>query len=80
MKSTEVQLPDPLFEKVEGIAKELHLSVPEVLRTAAEQLVLNQAQSLPSVGNWRFPEAMSLGAFLSPAEQWRLAANEDSGE
>ena len=38
MKKAEVQLPEPLYQQVEGLAKQLHLTVPEVLCKAAEQM------------------------------------------
>jgi hypothetical protein len=77
MKRAEVQLPDPLYQKVEGIAQHLHLSVPEVLCRAAEELVKNQP--LPggaTSADWRFPEALSLGQLSGPVEDWRQLANE----
>ncbi len=77
MKRAEVQHPDPLHQKVEGIAQHLHLSVPEVLCRAVEQLLNNQ--TVPGgapVADWRFLEALSLGQLNDPAEDWRLLANE----
>jgi hypothetical protein len=76
MRRAEVQLPDPLYEKVEGIARQLHLSVPEVLCKAIEQMVEYQTPKHQVNGDWRFPEAKHLGAFLAPLEDWRLLANE----
>ena len=35
----EVQLSDPLYLQVEGLAQILHVSIPELLRNAAEQMV-----------------------------------------
>jgi hypothetical protein len=62
---------------VEGLAVRLHLSVPELLSQAAEQMVNRQTknQSKPS-GGWQFPEGRHLGSFLTPADDWRLLANE----
>ena len=79
MKSAEVQLPDPIYKRVEGLAAQLHLTVPELLCKAAEQLVNLQARprSQP-IGDWRFPEGRHLGAFREPVEDWRLLANEAS--
>jgi hypothetical protein len=77
MKRAEVQLPDPLYQQVEGLAQKLHVSVPELLRNAAEQMVQRQRQAPPQEnGDWRFPEARNLGAFRVPVEDWRLLANE----
>ena len=80
MKRAEVQLPDTIYQQVEGLATQLHLTVPEFLCQAAEQMVHRQAKprSKPN-GNWRFPEGRRLGAFRAPAEDWRLLANEIAG-
>jgi hypothetical protein len=77
MKRAEVQLPDALYEQVEGLAVRLHVSVPELLSKAAEQMVLRQAKAQPKQnGGWRFPDGRRLGAFLAAVEDWRLLANE----
>lgn len=82
MKRTEVQLPEPLYQKVERLATQFHLSVPELLREAAEQMVRREATPQPSKqsADWRFPEGQNLGPFLTPAEDWRLMANEAGAE
>jgi hypothetical protein len=81
MKSAEVQLPEPLYRQVEGLAKQLHLSVPEVLCQAAEQMVQRQTQrQIKQNRDWCFPDARGLGAFLAPAKDWRLLANEGLAE
>ena len=77
MKRAEVQLPDALYEQVEGLAVRLHVSVPELLSKAAEQMVIRQVKAQPSPnGGWRFPEGCQLGPFRVPVEDWRLLANE----
>ena len=77
MKHTEVQLPDAIYQQVEDLANELRLTVPEMLRRAAEQMVLRRATHPPrSNGAWRFPEGRHLGAFRARVEEWRLLANE----
>jgi predicted transcriptional regulator len=80
MKRAEVQLPDAMYHQVEGLAEQLHLTVPEILRQAAEQLLHRQAKprSKPN-GDWRFPEGRHLGTFRVPVEDWRLLANETAG-
>jgi hypothetical protein len=81
MKQAEVQLPDPLYQQVEGLARQLHLSVPELLRRAAEELVQHQLRPQPPPnGDWRFPEGRHLGPFRAPAEDWRLLANEPAAD
>ena len=81
VKRAEVQLPDPLYQQVEGLAQQLHLTVPEVLRRAAEQLVHRQGGVPPRAnGDWRFPEGRHFGPFRAPVEDWRLLANETATE
>jgi len=77
MKRAEVELPDTVYQEVEGLAAQLHLSVPEFLRQAAEQTLRRQAQPrAKGNGDWQFPEGRHLGAFRVPVEDWRLLANE----
>ena len=77
MKKAEVQLPDTIYQQLEGLAAQLHLTVPEVLRKAAEQMVLRQPQPQPKANrDWQFPEGRHLGVFRAPVEDWRLLANE----
>jgi hypothetical protein len=77
MKRAEVQLPDTIYQQVERLAAQLHVTVPELLCRAAEQMLYRQAKSHPKAnGSWRFPEGRRLGAFRAPVEDWRLLANE----
>jgi len=80
MKRTEVQLPDTIYQQVERLAAQFHLTLPEFLRQAAEQMVQRQPKppSKPN-GDWRFPQGRHLGAFRVPVEDWRLPANETAG-
>ena len=77
MRRAEVHLPDALYQQVEGLAVRLHLSVPELLSKAVEQMVRRETKPQPRAdGGWRFPEGRHLGPFRSPVEDWRLLANE----
>ena len=79
MKKAEVQLPDGLYQQVEGLAGQLHVSVSDLLREAAEQMLAARPKILtPSRAAWKFPEGRRLGVFQSPADDWRLLANEDA--
>ena len=79
MKSAEVQLPDATYQQVEGLARQLHLSVPELLRREVEQMVHRQTLPQPKAnGDWRFPEGRHLGPFRAPVADWRLLANESA--
>jgi len=77
MKRAEVELPDAVCQQVEGLAAQIHLTVPEFLRQAAEQMLRRQSKppSKPN-GEWHFPPGRHLGAFRVPVEDWRLLANE----
>jgi hypothetical protein len=80
MKRAEVQLPDSIYQQVEGLAAQLHLTVPEFLHQAAEQMLHRQPKPpCKPNGDWRFPQGRHLGAFRVPAEDWRLLANEIAG-
>jgi hypothetical protein len=77
VKRAEVQLPDGLYQEMEGLAKKLQLTLPDLLRQAAEQMVSRQAQPRKQMaGDWHFPEGHHLGPFKAPVEDWRLLANE----
>lgn len=77
MKKAEVQLPESLYRKVEGLAGQLRLTVPELLRRAAEQLVSRRPATPPTAnGDWKFPDGHHLGKFRAPVADWRLLANE----
>jgi hypothetical protein len=69
MKSAEVQLPDSIYQQVEGLAAQHHLTVPEFLRQAAEQMLRRQPKPpSKSNGDWRFPQGRHLGTFRAPVE------------
>lgn len=81
MKRAEVQLPDPLYQQMERLAHQLHLTVPELLVRAVERVVQNPIRPPPAPNaGWRFPEGRPLGPFRAPIEDWRLLANEPAVE
>ena len=80
VKTTAVPLTDAVYDQVERLAAQRHLTVPDLLRQAVEQMVLLPATPAtpavtPSV-EWRFPEARHPGDIRTPAEDLRLLANE----
>jgi hypothetical protein len=79
VKKAEVHLPDALYSEVEGLAGQMHTTVPELMRKAIEQMLVQRgrpkAQALTS---WTFPEARHFGQFGAAVEDWRLLANEDA--
>lgn len=77
MKTTEVPLPDAVYKQVESLAAQRRLTVPELLRQAAEQMVRRPAKpQLKPDDDWQFPVARHLGDMRVPAEELRLLANE----
>ncbi len=77
MKTTEVPLPDAVYDQVENLAAQRQLTVPELLRQAAEQMVREPLRpTLKPNGDWQFPEARHLGGIRVPVEELRLLANE----
>jgi hypothetical protein len=79
VKIAEVKLTDAVYQQMEETAARLHLSVPDLLRSLAEQAIQHDLKSgAGGAGNWRFPEGRHLGAFRAPVEDWRLLANESA--
>jgi hypothetical protein len=77
MKTTAVPLPDAVYYQVEILAARKQLTVPELLRQAAEQMVhLTAKPTLKPNDGWQFPVARHLGDIRVPAEDLRLLANE----
>jgi len=81
MKRTQIQLPDPLYEQIKKVARQLDWSVAELIRRGAEYMVKCYAASgEDTASGWRPPRAHSLGEFLATPEKWRELANEPGQE
>jgi hypothetical protein len=76
MKRTQIQLPDPLYAEVKRVAKLLDWSITEVLRRGAEYMIQCYPPDKHATTGWELPEALDLGPFLAPVEQWRDLAND----
>jgi len=76
MKRTQIQLPDPLYERAKRIAARLDWSVAELIRRGTEYIVGCYESAQRSDSPWQPPAARNLGGFLAPPEQWREIANE----
>jgi hypothetical protein len=75
MKHIRIQLPLPLFEEIQRVAKLQQWSVTEVLRRGAEYMVrCFPAEKVPQL--WAQPEPLEMGPFLAPVEEWRGLASE----
>jgi hypothetical protein len=58
VKKAELQLPDALYQQVEGLAAELRTTGPELMRKAVEQLVFQRPKPQADASRqWQFPEA-----------------------
>lgn len=79
MKKAEVQMPEELYQQLEGLAGRLHLTLSGLLCKAAEEIIHRLAAPPRNPnGEWRFPEGRHMGPFGAPVEDWRLLANESS--
>ena len=77
LDKTAVPLTDAVYDQVERIAAQRHLTVPELLRQAVEQMVRLPSTPTPRRGvDWEFPAARHLGELRASAEELRLLANE----
>jgi hypothetical protein len=77
MKRTQIQLPDPLFEKVKKIASRLDWSVAELIRRGTEYIVkCYETAAEDQDSTWQPPAPKKLGKFLASHDQWRDIAND----
>ena len=70
MTRTQIQFPDPLYERLKGIAAQNDWSLAEVMRKAAEHFVRRFPEEPSPRAAWRFPVLDCGGDFLvDPASQ-----------
>ena len=55
MTRTQIQFPDPLYQRLKEIAEQQDWSLSEVMRKAAEQYVTRFPEGPKPQGTWRFP-------------------------
>lgn len=70
MTRTQIQLPEPLYQRLKVIAERQDWSLAEVIRKAAEHFVnrFPETQGFPKA--WQFPELDCGGDFIAdPARQ-----------
>ena len=65
MTRTQIQLPDPLYQRLKVIAKQQDWSLSEVLRKAAEHFITRFPEDPKPNGVWRFPTLDCGGDFLT---------------
>lgn len=71
MTRTQIQFPDPLYQRLKEIAERQDWSLSEVMRKAAEHFVTRFPEGPKPKAIWRFPTLDCGGDFLTdPASLW----------
>ena len=64
MTRTQIQFPDPLYQRLKAIAEEQDWSLAEVMRKAAEHFVTRFPEQPLARAAWQFPTLDCGGDFL----------------
>ena len=75
MTRTQIQFPDPLYQRLKEIAERQDWSLSEVMRKAAEQFVTRFPESPEPKAVWRFPTLDCGGDFLADPASLRPEAD-----
>lgn len=65
MTRTQIQFPDPLYQRLKAIADEQDWSLAEVMRKAAEHFVTRFPEQPMARAAWQFPTLDCGGDFLA---------------
>jgi len=65
MTRTQIQFPEPLYQRLKEIAEQQDWSLSEVMRKAAEHFVKRFPENPKPRGEWRFPTLDCGGDFLT---------------
>jgi len=65
MTRTQIQFPDPLYQRLKAIAAEQDWSLAEVMRKAAEHFVNRFPEQPKPAAAWKFPTIDCGGDFLA---------------
>ncbi len=65
MTRTQIQLPDPLYQRLKTIAKRQDWSLAEVVRKAAEHFVSRFPENDLQRSEWQFPVIEAGGDFVN---------------
>jgi hypothetical protein len=80
MTRTQIQLPDDLYIQAKHLAERHEISLAELLRRGLEHMLrVYRADETPDP-EWHLPDALPLGEFLVPVEDWREHANIAGGD
>ena len=75
MIRTQIQFPDPLYQRLKEIAERQDWSLSEVMRKAAEQFVTRFSEDPQPKAVWRFPTLDCGGDFLTDPAPLRPEAD-----
>jgi hypothetical protein len=75
MTRTQIQLPDPLHQRLKEIAELKEWSLSEVVRKAAEQFITRFPEDPKPKAVWRFPTLDCGGDFLTDPANLRPEAD-----
>ena len=75
MTRTQIQFPDPLYQRLKEIAEQQDWSLSEVMRKAAEHFVARFPEGPKTEVFWRFPTLDCGGDFLSDPASLRPEAD-----
>jgi hypothetical protein len=75
MTRTQIQLPDPLYQRLKVIAEQQDWSLSEVMRKAAEHFITRFPEDPKPKAEWRFPTLDCGGNFLTDPASLRPEAD-----
>ena len=75
MTRTQIQFPDPLYQRLKVIAEQQDWSPSEVMRKAAEHFITRFPEAPKSKVVWRFPTLDCGGDFLTDPANLRPEAD-----
>ena len=75
MTRTQIQFPDPLYQRLKVIAEQQDWSLSEVMRKAAEHFITRFPEDPKPKAVWRFPTLDCGGDFLADPASLRLEAD-----
>lgn len=75
MTRTQIQFPDPLYQRLKVIAEQQDWSLSEVMRKAAEHFITRFPEDPQPKAVWRFPTLGCGGDFLTDPASLRPEAD-----
>jgi hypothetical protein len=75
MTRTQIQFPEPLYQRLKEIAQQQDWSLSEVMRKAAEHFVTRFPEGPQAKAVWRFPTLDCGGDFLTDPANLRPEAD-----